>query len=141
MRSLTTGLIVIASLSLASCAKLGFPVVTGGLKLTLDPATITRCQSVVLDDPYTKNTNLRGRSSIEVRNGAMSGAVGRYPNPAAETVVLKGAGDYRLSYVIQNPQFPEKLNLTFRCTTSGAESTQVFTITETSLEQPVNLSF
>lgn len=143
MRRLSVGLVTIASLSLASCGKLGFPVTTGSLKLTLDPATVTGCQSVVLDDPYLKNTSLKGRSSVEVRNNAVSGTgvVGRYPNPTDKTVVLESAGEYTFFYVIQYPQYPEKLSLTFRCTKSGAASTQDFTITQASGEQTVNLSF
>lgn len=143
IRHLSVGLIAIASLSLASCGQLGFPVTTGGLKLTLAPATVTGCQSVVLEDPYLKNTSLKGRSSVEVRNEAVpgTGVVGRYPNPTDKKVVLDSAGEYTFFYVIQYPQYPEKLSLTFHCTKSGTASTQDFTITGTSGEQTVNLSF
>ncbi|OLV18071.1 hypothetical protein [Deinococcus marmoris] len=67
--------------------------------------------------------------------------VGRYPNAASTTVVFDRAGDYSVVYSIQYPKYPEKLSLTFRCVKSGAESSQDFTVTETSGEQTVNLSF
>lgn len=144
MRYLSAGLIAIASLSLTSCSPGDIanpPVATGLLKLTLTPATITKCQSVGLSDPYVKNTALKGRSFVEVKEKGILEPVGRYPNATSATMVLDGAGDYFIIYSIQYPKYPEKLSLTFRCTKSGAESTQEFTITETSGEQTVNLSF
>ena len=103
MRCLTTGLVIIASLSLVSCDRgeiANPPSTTGLLNLTLAPATITKCQSVVLDDPYVKNTTLKGRSSIEVRERGKVEPIGRYPNATSTAVVLDSAGDYVFTYII-----------------------------------------
>lgn len=129
-------MVAASALLLASCniGIFGPEEINGAFSLKLSSTVMTKCQTVVIENPYVTNADFSGKLiyiDVLPANGA---ALGAFTNATSASANLTTAGDYKLPYTIVSPASPQPFKVKFTCKDTGQSVTKSLSIDKSSAD-------